>query len=492
MKKLIPFIIFSLFSINALAQNYRCVQPGVKRYFTNNNHYLRGVRVDSVKTVGTDTVLYLFRTPRGRYGTDSNMNPLQLDVNGGSWLGKTITIKPDGTHEIPNYWGDTVIIKSQAQLNESWIIYDDTTSHWYEAAVTEIDTMTVLGTIDTVKTITLTAKHLTTINTNDPLHNQKIRISKNYGLVTTCDFYMFPLHEPGIAYKQGFDFYTDNAGYFSFNLTEFHNPKMTELNNWQVGDLLERKFESVGTGAFGNIIEVDYISQKNIINGDKIIYTINRWRETTPSYFGPPPPPPVVTTPSIENLSFGANLLFDVLPTPEEVGNTFFYSYNPIDTQFCETSPFYSYRTNFVFYNYVHQGEMCGRSYSYKIGIGTIRTYECTGMGPPSYYLRQFIYLKRNGVPCGKHIPLNIIESEYKVICNIHPNPANEQITININSQQKYKLTIINAMGQVLKTIETDKQELTIPVADLPNGVYYLAIKNEAGIVSNEKVIVQH
>src|SRR5437870_5221101 len=119
MKKLVLYFLFLFFSLNTYAQNWQCVQPGVKRYFTNSNHYLRGIRIDSVKVIGTDTVLYPFHTIRGEYFNW----PHTTDSNGGSWIGKIIIEKTEGTTLFSNYRGDTIIIKSLAKLSDTWTFY---------------------------------------------------------------------------------------------------------------------------------------------------------------------------------------------------------------------------------------------------------------------------------------------------------------------------------------------------------------------------------
>src|SRR5690606_34543387 len=98
--------------------DYQCLQGGVKRYYEGK--HLRGMRIDSIVVEGSDLVYYPFRSCRG------NINSLfpVLDTNGGSWLGKRVVLKADGSTLFDNLWGDTVVIKSQANVGESWIFYD--------------------------------------------------------------------------------------------------------------------------------------------------------------------------------------------------------------------------------------------------------------------------------------------------------------------------------------------------------------------------------
>jgi hypothetical protein len=215
MKKLFTLIaIFICFVANA--QNYNCLQSGVKHYFTNADGYLRGIRIDSVRASGSDTVYYPFHTERGHYYPWGS--PISIDTNGSSWLGKNVIQKADGTFIFNNFW-DTVYIRSKAHLGESWVFFKDTNYIHYTAMVTSVDTMTILGVIDSVKKISIKADSAGTIVTVDPLNNFSIILSKNYGFVQVFDLYTFPYHTPSITpydvhtsnyVFRGYDYYLDN------------------------------------------------------------------------------------------------------------------------------------------------------------------------------------------------------------------------------------------------------------------------------------------
>ena len=86
------------------------MQPGKRVYFKNNIRYLRGMRIDSVRSVGVDTVFYPFHSVRGKFHTYSSTEPPigVLDSMGGSWLGGRIVERPDGTTVFDNIWNDTI------------------------------------------------------------------------------------------------------------------------------------------------------------------------------------------------------------------------------------------------------------------------------------------------------------------------------------------------------------------------------------------------
>jgi hypothetical protein len=71
----------------ARAQNYQCVQHGPVHYFTNNNGYLRAIRIDSVKAVGADSVFYPFKSMRNWPYSYCYADPV---TPRGCWLGETL------------------------------------------------------------------------------------------------------------------------------------------------------------------------------------------------------------------------------------------------------------------------------------------------------------------------------------------------------------------------------------------------------------------
>ncbi len=64
MKALFSFLFLLFFWLSANAQNYDCLQYGPKNYFINSYSYVRGIRIDSTRTFGGDSVYYPYRTTR--------------------------------------------------------------------------------------------------------------------------------------------------------------------------------------------------------------------------------------------------------------------------------------------------------------------------------------------------------------------------------------------------------------------------------------------
>ena len=246
MKKVF-YLFLLIFSYRCAAQNYQCLQAGVKHFFTNGNGYLRGIRIDSVRTYTDSVIYYPFHTLRK--GVDPFTSPVP-DHNGGSWLGKKVIALPDGTTLFANIWKDTVVIRTHANVGESWVFYSDTSNQYYTATVTGNGTMSVLGVLDSVKTLTIQAYMAGVLNPADQLNNLKILLSKNHGFVQAFDLYTFPYHFGGWV-----DYFYQKAtngslynGYWSgisfssaaqFNLVNFYNPEQREVYDFNSGDEFE-------------------------------------------------------------------------------------------------------------------------------------------------------------------------------------------------------------------------------------------------------------
>jgi hypothetical protein len=157
--KNITTLLFCFFTaLFASAQNYNCIQPERKSYFINETGYLRGIRIDSVNEQPEYKIFYPFHTPRKywdmffEYGVDG-----ADDTAGGSWLGKKIIIRNDGTYLFDTYFGDTVVIKTQASVGESWVFFNDTSLIYYKATITSKSTRIINDILDSVKVITVKA-----------------------------------------------------------------------------------------------------------------------------------------------------------------------------------------------------------------------------------------------------------------------------------------------------------------------------------------------
>lgn len=521
MKKAILILLLFILSLDTRAQNYQCLQSGVKHYFINGNGYLRGIRIDSVRTSGTDIIYYPFHTARGNY-LDTWTTP--LDSIGGSWLGKKVIKQNDGTFLFDNIWLDTVIIKPQAHVSDSWIFYNDTTAQYYTATVTAQDTMTVLGSLDSIKTVRINAYNATGIDPTDSINNFEIILSKNNGFAKVFDLYTFPYHAPDTVHYIGVDYYLDfligawsYMGYSApahgvfnsvFTLVSLINPTYTQLYDWNVGDVFENSIfggaPSDGSYPYGYYF--DSITAKTAVPGG-ILYNYFGWKATmhiTPpwifytGFFNPSLPYPYDTFSTVGTLTFSTDLLLDTTIMPEEKRHPYMQYYYPKDTTFCLVSNKYLLvESNINNYRFGYNTEGTMISMAYKIGLGLLNYHwDILGGSPPKINDTTLLYYAKGGTPCGHYTyphPINYlakVKGLNRHDFSIFPNPTTEEINIKTNFTQPYTVTLSNMMGQTITTLHSNKQQETIRVIDFPTGIYNVSIVDDNGNKHNEKITI--
>jgi len=521
MKKLFTLIaIFICFVANA--QNYNCLQSGVKHYFTNADGYLRGIRIDSVRTNGSDTIYYPYHTPRISYIPiiSSTISATQQ----GSWLGEKVIQKPDGTFLFDNLW-DTVIIKSQAHLGTTWTMYNDTGIFSYTATVTSIDTMTVLGLLDSIKRITITALRNGRTDTVDPVNNFQIVLSKNYGFVQAIDLYTFPYHRPdSISFQPpasygtaGFDYFLDNLlGNLGncdlclpdiepdtinsvFHLFPFRYPTNLDLYNFAAGDVYESEHlmtPITGPYYFNNII------LDSIINVVRTPYTVTYTVHESSIYQTP-------ITNSGGSI-IGQNSLYSSGVTTWTYDTTTLIDPNTMPEE-----------ANYLLHYFPHAPNICDSPAEYIVDLPIGLEYGYNGINPVSSYNTKtyaigygyaqlsslvaysfvsedygYDYIYKNGSSCyGSYTRVvnavnNTLLPTREV--QIFPNPANNELTIKTTSTLLYTITIRNIIGQEVYSLHTTLQQQTINTRELPSGLYNVTITDESGYRQTTKVSITH
>ncbi len=177
-KLLLHCVLFSLLT-STFATDYQCFQPHRKAYYRSNQMRVVPIVVDSV----VNTELFFNRT-------------LQLAGDycfvekGAGWLGEKMKIDSAWNYFF-TIGGDTVRVKTDARLNESWTLYRKNTMT-IEATVTSHDTLTLSGFSDSVKTIGLKVYDATMKPLPHRLDGTTIELSKSRGIVKGVPFFHFP------------------------------------------------------------------------------------------------------------------------------------------------------------------------------------------------------------------------------------------------------------------------------------------------------------
>jgi len=487
--KLFFTILILLTSLCSRAQNYQCLQGGVKHYFINSNGYLRGIRIDSVTATGDTIVYYPNHTPRGAYSTSGGA--LSLDSNGGSWLGKRVLQKSDGTFIFDSYWGDSVVIKTQAGIGDSWVFYMDTSSLYYTATLVSKDTLTVLSSPDSVQTILINAVNGSGIVATDPLNGLQIILSKNHGFVQVCDLYTFPYHKPDSSYRPGLDFFLDrstcnynniitapgfapDSSVALFRITDFISPNDWQLHSWNISDVIGSfhsftMYPYAGGDTYTNDLW-DTVTNK-VISGHAVSYTFSGSAYACSNFSDPCNL--IIHTGTVSYYDTVYSIADTSFMPEENLYAQNYVFYFPADTGRCVASP--AYITTPV--NYTPGAAVPLQYISYKTGIG--ETYN-------QFSAANHLLLEWNGLTnttiagnsCGSavtSVPNTVANAP---VIMLVPNPARASITIT-SSAIISQVSIINTLGQSVYSGNCNARTVQINIAGLPQGIYLAKINGD-------------
>ena len=180
--KSLAFLWIVLFPLFSVAQNWQNIcSPGITLYDDPVNH-LSSFRLDSVIASPVnihDTICYSYPALRKFTGSQSC-----YDTVYGSVLGNKVLRKANGTFVFFNHTGDSVFLKTDAALPDSWKMLTLPGSAYILATVTGMETDSVCGLPDQVKVITLQAKNAANQNIQHIFNNKKTfrAVCKSSGL----------------------------------------------------------------------------------------------------------------------------------------------------------------------------------------------------------------------------------------------------------------------------------------------------------------------
>ena len=481
MKKIKSFIIVTIISLsNLIAQDFQSVNSSRIAFFKNQSGNVNCIRVDSVK-FQVDSIYYLF----------SNIQRLDYDCYtpyGDSWMGKKIIVGNSDYDFFFNKNHDTIKVKKNANLYESWVAYELLDSIKIIAEVIKHHSTSFLGLVDSVKKIEFQVYDEFMSPVSHDLNNKSIILSKNYGLIKTLNFYLFPDYE--------------TEYYLNYQLEEndligLTNPKLGIQNlewfdvyDFQVGDELHILY---GESDSGPDTENDYFKTKKTIHKylerinyiDSIIYFIERKQSKH------------VTLNDSSSFDFVYDTIKSVIK-PNELFNTLsgepiilssVYAYNmTVGNHISKTDP--SFASKLISqYNDTCWSDCCADgcypAYTYIKGLGG-PYYECTNAFSMGGMENELVYYKKGQVIWGT--PLTITgDSEISIEgdIEIYPNPTKETVWIKTKtSNLPYSIALLNLQGQILMTKEIDSELTCINVKKYTSisGIYLFKIINKGRV----------
>jgi PQQ-dependent dehydrogenase (s-GDH family) len=113
------------------------------------------------------------------------------------------------------------------------------------------------------------------------------------------------------------------------------------------------------------------------------------------------------------------------------------------------------------------------------------------GGGTPPPHAGSILEYSYTGVILPVREPDVIVLNKEKSI-KIYPNPATEtmNVSITVNAQKPYIITLFSATGTLIRTIKTTKSESTLDISSLKTGMYFVQVSNAFGqVLKTDKII---
>jgi hypothetical protein len=498
MKKGIFFLLAFLVSFTVFTQDYQCIRDNAT-YFYSNGTNIKAIQIDSV--VSTLEGLMYYNYP----SLGPTDNPECLTRFGPSWIGRKVLIKPDGDNIYYNKINEPITIKTTGIVGEYWTCYQFSDGNYVKATIAEIEEMQFLGLTDSVKTITFQACNSSGYPVNHSINDKYLELTKNYGLLRTANFKLFPDLTEGI---QGiyYEIFTQ------FELKGISDPQvgiqnltLSSIWDFNVGDEIDSESGSFNwPGQSESDAWKRHILQKDFnANGDSVSYLINICGMTEISnpdefyyiYYN--------DTIAIKYY-IGEDTKIDALPDKVNVLD-FDYDYSFIQCSFHPSGK-------------LIKREKKGRLYSFPPDdciqflwdepLDDDRIF-IEGLGQFSYfhqvYNYQFesypVYFKKGEEEWGVQYSFNCADFNTSTKETVNPqeeisfapNPMHNwsKLTIDNPENKEYQFQLFNSMGILVKEFHFQTNELIIQRENLTNGIYFYILTDSQKVKHNGKLIIR-
>jgi hypothetical protein len=491
LKGVVLFAFFTFSALAVLAQDYKALKTDAGYYFYDSvANDMIAIRIDSVAISGADMLYFNFPQIR------PTENSFCYISDGASWLGDPVIEKPGGIFlfkSINSQTGiqtDTLVIKTQATLNEEWKFtsFPFSTDH-IDAQVTALVNMTFIGLTDSVKIITLTRKNASGLVVPDAINNEEIRLSKNYGLIRLPKF----------------DDFNDYIRFYEITgktnpETGNINPDLGSVYDFEVGD-------EIHTHYFSNWYNYETSTEIWTIKRvtGKSISPTNDWRaykydicylktiKTSPDWI---PENETRHQTIMDTIFLNSGFAEEFSKQPSQ---TFI---DPASNWMLSTTAVLKLQRTAKFLNYNYpfsQNYPPDSCWNMILVDGACDPYYIKGLGGPYYdcpgnlfwyYLvEEVIYYKKGsetwGTPlnCDSLLQVGTEEFDIKESVKFYPNPTNGKVTITFPPATIFpcEFLLTDISGTVAdKFILTSKTQ-PIDITNLKPGLYFARLTNDNG-----------
>lgn len=479
---------------NAKSQNYQTANKSHDSYYKTTYPVWTYQLEENIQVVKIDSVAYfpsgdsVFYFNRQMQDTSDIFGECNLDMTAPGWLGTHVYIRPDGENKYFNRKGDTISIKTQAGLGDSWIFSRQTDSY-FQATLESIEFSPVAGTNDSVKVISLQAYSNSGTPIADWFNQKKFRFSKNHGFTELYSLYNFP------------------ADTNRFELSEYEPLSIGSVYDFSIGDIFH--FENGSYLAGPPQYKVITILSKWLSATNDTIYYRQREKNYINTLVWDPDPHVIHTTKTDTVTVWYANpdsLLSEKMPHQQINPSVWSLGYYVLSTQ----SNKWNNRPTITFdYSMTHMFDSDLNCYiaafeptytysSYTKGCGASYYFHEEPADFSGFY-NKLVYFKKGNEIWGDPYILNATNElpGNELFFEVFPNPFSDRIEIQIELKTPGTpiLSLYSMSGLLLLRIaDTQKQPGTFTyhpdLSGLAKGIYIL--KYSSGENSGYKKLIRN
>ena len=462
------------FATFVFAYDYQTVSSNRICLYKNDGYI--GLRIDSVKSHGQDSVFY----PNVNFFTFNDT--FRID---GSWIGKRIIVKPNGDNVFINRANDSILIKTLAALKESWLVYQKNGMLKITAEVTSLEKTTVIGLDDSVKTITFHVFDASMKPIANGYEGKQIKISQHYGIIESKSFYYFP------------DLINSSFNLL-YKLGGMTNPKVGVQNLlakdiWDFNEGDEYHKLNVYMDFTHYDIDSTFFIERIISReqkDDSITYLIDqkykyvsiRRKTANPTYY-------CETGSRSFNLSTYSDKSINFLPGEIMIND---YSVLQVNMPTLNIKTKYSpllLRLDSVSFTYGCCEDPQSYPSLYYRGFGGQFRWTNTFSDIPN----DVVYYKKNNIEWGKKLVITGISSVIQEISiRVSSVLGRKELTSKIASLElPARLDVLSLSGIIVLSKSIDSESSAISLQSLPAGAYLYRVKGESGSITSGKIILR-
>jgi hypothetical protein len=506
MKPFVCILIPLFFAFHSTGQNYQLWNSSTVKIFEGQIGF-RGAKIDSVFTLGTDSVFYPTRTVQAEdpYTTQSF---ICYEVGRNGWVGEKIRMNPQtGLHRIYTAQGDSIEIHVQAEPGDTWVAQDLGSGAYFQGEVLSVNwEETSLGIPDSVKRIKFRMINSEGESSEIDYMNDTLMLSKEYGLLNTWRFsFLTGWYEPYITN-------IDDASGGFYHLVGFENDTLRagianltreDIYDFDPGDVLHllEEFDGGGIARVREILDRDDSGPTPVF--ETLVLDIN--------FNGNFDDNPEITAVFHDTLSTGDGLfgawLFQgeanvsKLPWEPVPDNIYLGNYTKLTMTLDENGRRRKHNYQELYSLIYDEWDECW----YISGIGTLCPPNnvfhnfIEGLGGPyqecSNYSHNLVYYVKGEEEWGTPMDFStILASEDRHSANgirLYPNPAGEVLYIEV-SEAMETMVISDLSGKVVRRFAnfSPKTLRSIDLSGLAPGIYVCIFTDRRGARSAMRLSV--